>query len=311
MMKNTIFAGLPAVQMSNNELRLTIIPELGGKIVEMKDLRRGREWLALNKTAPFRLPKYGASFVGDYDYGGFDECFPTITACRYPKPPWQGAPLPDHGEIWSLPWELHQEAEKIDLVAQGVNLPYEFRRTIELLSNGGIHFAYQVTNKSPYPMEFLWSSHPLLSVHPGMQIDIPETRLHVDTAISFPARPGDVIPWPRYRGLDLNLVPESSAGMAVKLFSDRLSEGWAVLSDPNDGAALRFDFDPRAITHLGLWLNYGGWTGIPGGKPYFNLAIEPCIGETDNLETGMGEGNQVGALDAHQVKVWQLDITLS
>ena len=57
-----------------------------------------------------RPAAYGATFV-EQDMAGWDEMFPTILACAYPGPgPHHGAALPDHGEAWSLPWEVTQTA---------------------------------------------------------------------------------------------------------------------------------------------------------------------------------------------------------
>ncbi|MGD8997541.1 MAG: hypothetical protein PVH80_05485 [Anaerolineae bacterium] len=84
---------------------------------------------------------------------------------------------------------------------------------------------------------------------------------------------------------DLSGVPEPGAGVAVKLFSPPLSEGWAELHDPADSASFRFEFDPHLVTHLGLWVNYGGWAGAADADPYFNLGLEPCIGAPDTLDT--------------------------
>jgi len=57
---------------------------------------------------PFKPVAYGAVFV-DQDMSGWDEMFPTINACTYPAPsPYAGITLPDHGEVWVLPWEHDQ-----------------------------------------------------------------------------------------------------------------------------------------------------------------------------------------------------------
>ena len=59
---------------------------------QLFDLRREREWLFENPLLSYRLPEYGASYVRDFDAGGFDECFPTVGECYYPTAPWHGTP---------------------------------------------------------------------------------------------------------------------------------------------------------------------------------------------------------------------------
>ena len=304
------FKGIEALQLADDRLRLTVIPRWGGKVAELFDVRRQREWLFENPALFYRLPEYGADYGRDFDVGGFDECFPTIKPCPYPAKPWQGTPLPDHGEIWSIPWTATVEGEMLHLVTQGRRLPYRFEKSIRLLGDGAACFRYRLVNLSRFPMPFIWSSHPMLAIRPGMQLTLPVESMRVFYAPAFPAQSGQVIAWPRFQDLDLSRVPEPGAGMAVKLFSPRLSEGWAALADPEDGANFRFEFDPAAVTHFGLWLNYGGWTGVPGTEPYFNLAPEPCIGGAGALDTAM-EWQEYGLLPANGTQQWWLRVIVS
>lgn len=310
----TTFRDIPALRLEDDSLRLTVIPGWGGKIPEIYDLRRGREWLSENPALPYRLPHYGASYVRDFDVGGFDECFPTVGICRHPSPPWEGTPLPDHGEVWSLPWAARVEGDALCLSTHGVRLPYRLEKRIALHDGGRIRFEYIAVNPTPFPMPFLWSSHPLFALRPGIELDVPVDRVRVFSTPSFPARHGDVIPWPRFEGMELNRAPaphDSHMGIATKLFSAPLSEGWAVLRDPADGAAFRFDFDPTAVTHLGLWLNYGGWAGAVDAAPYFNIAIEPCIGAPDDLDVAVNHWHEHGLLPPGGSSGWWLQMTVT
>jgi galactose mutarotase-like enzyme len=306
----TTFKDMPALQLSDDYLRLTIIPEWGGKVSELFDLRRQREWLFENPVLPYRLPEYGGNYVRDFDVGGFDECFPTVGPCPYPTAPWEGTPLPDHGEVWSIPWAVQVDGGTLYLSTHGVRLPYRLEKTMRLLGNGSIRFTYHATNLSPFPMPFLWSSHPLFTLRPGMRLALPTTRMRIFSAPSLPAQSGDVIPWPRFEDLDLSRVPHPSAGIAAKLFSPPLTEGWAALFDPADGTTFHFEFDPAVVTHLGLWLNYGGWAGAPGAAPYFNLGLEPCIGAPDTLDVAVNHGQEDGLLPPSTSLEWWLDMTV-
>ena len=80
---------------------MSIVPALGGKIAHFE--LGGREWLWTSDVLPYTLPDESASYVETADTGGYDECFPTIAACKVPT--WirgfGGVKLPDHGELWS------------------------------------------------------------------------------------------------------------------------------------------------------------------------------------------------------------------
>ena len=316
MITGKTFKDLPALQVSDGVVRLTVLPAWGGKVAEIFDRRRGREWLFENPALSYercaaRMPAYGADYVGQFDVGGFDECFPTVGPCFYPTDPWRGTPLPDHGEVWSVPWDADVKGDVLNLTTHGVRLPYRLEKSIRLTGNGGIRFDYRAINPTAYPVPFLWSSHPLFAIRPGMCLKLPVDAMRVFSAPAFPAHHGDRIPWPRSDELDLSRVPQPDAGVAVKLFSPPLSEGWAELSDPADGAAFRFTFDPTRVTHLGLWLNYGGWAGAIGAQPYFNLGLEPCIGAPDTLDTAVNHWGEYGVLPPKGSQTWWLQITLS
>lgn len=87
MITGTTFKELPALQVSDSAVRLTVLPAWGGKVAEIFDRRRGREWLFENPAFSYercaaRLPAYGADYVGQFDVGGFDECGPGMLPPR-------------------------------------------------------------------------------------------------------------------------------------------------------------------------------------------------------------------------------------
>lgn len=311
MITETHYENLLAYRLADETLRLTVLPHWGGKIAELYDPRREREWLFRNPALPYRLPTYDSNYIRDFDVGGFDECFPNVGPGAYPSGPWRGTPLPDHGEVWALPWETQILGDELLLAVNGIRLPYRLEKTIRLLGHGRARFDYRAINHAPFPMPFLWSSHPLFNLKPGMTLNVPTQHLRVYAAPAFDARHGDVLDLTHAAAHDLSVVPDPRAGVALKLFSPRLTEGWAELRDPSDGATFRFEFNPEQVTHLGLWLNYGGWAGAPGVAPYFNLALEPCLGAPDTLDTAVNHWNEYPTLPPNGTLEWWLEITVS
>ena len=90
---------LEVVQVNTGAFSLGLIPELGGKIYSLKDLRTRREWLWQNPRLAFKHVQHDRSNIAEADTGGWDEYFPTVAACNYPSHPWAGAALRDHGEL--------------------------------------------------------------------------------------------------------------------------------------------------------------------------------------------------------------------
>jgi galactose mutarotase-like enzyme len=305
----TTFRGLAAYELTDGRVRLTIIPAWGAKIAAWRDLGRDREWLFDSPVLPYRLPEYGANYVRDFDVGGFDECFPTVGACLHPSPPWRGVELPDHGEVWSMPARIDVGEDTITSISGGVRLPYRFERSVRLLGDGRVRLDYRASNLTGFPMPFLWSSHALFALRDGMRVELPATAMRVYAAPAFAAHHGDVVPWPEaLPGRDLS-VADRRAGIVTKLFT-RARESWAAVADPADGARFRFDFDPARVTHVGLWINYGGWAGAPGAAPYFNLALEPCIGAADTLDVAVDHWREHGTLAPHGELAWWLEVSV-
>jgi len=306
--------GLQALALSDEKLRAVVVPAWGGKIASLYDRQRQREWLHTNPHFKFELPSYGADYVGLYDIGGFDECFPNIGAGRYPVWPWQAVSLPDHGEVWALPWSARQDDGGLTLAVHGVRLPYRLEKRLSL-TDGCLRLAYRAINPTPFEMPFVWSSHPLLDVQPGMRLEVPARSARVEggTAAFMSqtgVEPGEVVPWPVVGDLDLSTIPGAEAGMAVKLAARELDEGRAALVDPQAGARFEFRFDPVLVPQVGLWLNYGGWSGKDGAPPYYNIGFEPCMGGRDRLDLAM-EAGEYGLLPPESTLNWWLEIRLS
>lgn len=310
--------GFEAIRIQTGAIALTIIPELGGKVSSLCDLRTGREWLWRHPRYPYKRVPHGSSYVNKADTGGWDECFPSVSACPYPSDPWQGAAIQDHGELWSQSpeFEIDEQAETVALSTrwQGVALPYTFNRTITLDANSSvIHSEYQVQNHADQPLNFVWCIHPLLAIEPGMQLRLPASaRFHV--AGAFPddlVTSHENLQYPfAASGLNLPLLPETDSGRAIKIWSDPLAEddGWAALRASDGEFKIRWDVN--LLPQVAAWMNFGAWAA-DGGTAYYNLGLEPCIGAQDSLNDAVNIYNLFASLPPHGERSWWLDIELS
>lgn len=297
---------LEATLLRAGDLAVVVVPALGGKLCSI--VWQGREVLARN---PLRSAHYAASFA-DFDASGFDECLPTIGACAYPEEPWQGIAIPDHGEVWSIPWSRRVDADRLRLGVHGVRFPYTFEKTVELRPSGSIRLAYALTNHAPFPFKFLWSAHPLLAPRPGMRVHLPpETRVRVDW--SKGDRLGGPLaehPWPlshdRYgQEIDLGLLLGPETGHVDKLYTTRLYDGWCAAHDPTDGFYVMMQFPVARVPYVGLSINLGGW---PVDRPaYYNLGLEPCNGYPDRLDVAIASGDCAVAGPGERIE-WRVDL---
>ncbi len=312
--------GFRRINVDNGKIAFTLLPELGAKIHSLRDLRSDHEWLWTSDRLPLGKHPYGVSYTKYADNGGWDECFPTVGACEYPLSPLEGTTLPDHGDVWSQPWEtttLHRN-DAIEIVSRvlAVAVPVQFTRTLKLAaSDAKVTFNYAATNSANHEVAFIWSAHPLFNIESGMRLRFPESaRFNMYFApepTQLPETRGLRWPFTIKRGatpVSLDPLPGPDAGVAFKVWSDALHEGWAVLSGRNGELQLRFD--PSELPQVALWLNAGGWTGI-GGAPYYNLALEACIGAQDLLEEAVTRYHNFGILAPFETRRWSLTVALT
>jgi galactose mutarotase-like enzyme len=307
------------IEANNGLIALAVLPELGAKIISLRDLRTGRQWLWTSDRLPLARHPYGVSYTENADTGGWDECFPTVAACEYPLEAHRGVALPDHGDLWPQAWSssVERRAEGIDIVTScpAIALPCAFTRTVSLRADAArLELHYTVHNQGPHEIAFIWSAHPLLRIEPGMVLEFPvSARFNVYSATArttLPQRAGLCWPVPvRCDGHDIRIdpLPGPDAGVAFKIWSEPLVEGWTRLVA--DDGALRMRFDVAEIPQVALWLNAGGWSGI-GGEPYYNIGLEPCIGAQDSLAEAVTQHRQYAMLRAGETRRWTLAVDL-
>jgi hypothetical protein len=309
--------GFNAIHVNTGVIELTLVPELGGKINSLRDIRTSREWLWRHPRFPYKRVPYGSSYVAVADTGGWDECFPSVSECAYPSEPWRGAAIQDHGELWSqaAEFQMEERTEQVALLThwQGIALPYTFTRTIMLASDSPrIRVDYEVENKSDQSINYIWSIHPLLAIEPGMELLLPQSaRFNIGGAF-----PQDLISLENKvdypfaaSGLNLPILPEASAGRAIKIWSNPLTADAGRASLRAKDGELKMYWDVKLLPQVAVWMNFGA-LGMDGGSPYFNLGLEPCIGAQDSLADAVDKYDLFATIAPHALKKWWLEIEL-
>lgn len=289
-------------------LALTVIPALGSKVVSLKDTVTGREWLS-RTSIPLGNAGYASSFA-DGDGSGWDEMFPTIDACILRNEPWTGTELPDHGEVWALPWQCSLlEDNRLHCTVEGRRLPYRLEKWYSFTKDGKLRIDYTAHNLSPDPLPFLWAAHPLFQVEAGMEIIVPEGLNRITVSYSHNDRLGshrEVRTWPEplpeRPNIHLDVVEAASAGTAEKFyFNGILEEGRTSLYDPAAGEMLTMTFPQEQVPYLAIWANYGGY----GGQ--YHVALEPATGFLDNASAAWERG-QTSVIAGHGQYNWYLEL---
>jgi hypothetical protein len=296
-----------AHRLRNEYLQMEFIPELGAKMSSLRSLVSGREFL-LPPSRPYRRPAYSDDFA-QYDTSGFDECCPTVSACEYPSGRFAGRLMPDHGDLWSTPWQCEVKRDELFCEVQGRCLPYIFRKRAHLELSTAV-LSYEIENVGDDAFSWLWSAHPLLAVESGCRVVLPSevTTLFVNwSSAERLGKFGANCLWPIARDkngtkVDLSRFG-SSVGAADKLFTSRLSVGECGVMYPQTDESLSIRFDPKVVPYLGLWICQGGWPSRNNG--HFTLALEPCTGRPDSLQEAMKAG-ECDLLQPGQRVNWEL-----
>ncbi len=130
-----LYKGEEALELQSDELRAFILPGRGGKLASLYSREFGLELLSQIPCEHYTAPPDGHIFSPE-DSSGFDDMFPTISECVYLWEPWRGSLMPDHGELWSLPWLLEEiEESAVQLSVLGKAFPYAFTKKFELAKN--------------------------------------------------------------------------------------------------------------------------------------------------------------------------------
>ncbi len=303
-----------AVILENEVLRVAITPEHGARTASIIYKPQNRELLWQNQNREHARPVYAAGYE-EGEFAGFDEMFPTISRCYYEDGPWAGEEMPDHGEVWTLPWDcsIAEDGCSVTFTVQGVRFPYQFSKTVSLKGPDGcsLHIDYQVENKSAFAFDFIWAAHPLFNTHPGMRFIVPEGMNRIINAV-----PGKTLgPYGRESDfplvknidnskVDLSVVPErNTEGYQKYYFSGKVSEGWCLLYSPEWKLNIQLTFPKNIVSYLGMWLNEGGFEG------QYNIAPEPATGAMDRVDFSKMWGKN-STLKRYDSLSWFLEIAV-
>ena len=277
--------------LANDAVSLSIAPELGGRIVSLRDRTSRREWL--DGWAPAAKRRiWQPTDPSNFETGpgaGIDECFPTVLPCKIGR-----KALPDHGELWNHAPEFNFDAKGSFSCRWVLKcLPLDFQRRISIAKNE-VRLDYRIKNRAATPTPFLWAWHPLFKWQRGDQI-------HTTEKTCLSPGGGALMPWP---GNDLSkaFFPKGTTP-AAKVFLGPLSKGRAGIHAAN-GASLSLTWPATLFPYAGIWITRGFWKGL------HHWAIEPTNAPVDRL-SDIQIPSDVSLLAPHEVREWTLRIKLS
>jgi hypothetical protein len=298
-------AGMTELQIRTDRLALSVVPDAGGKILDLVELGSGFNLLWQNPRIPL-APTYPGAPFDDVWCGGWDDMFPTDVPCEV-----AGNTYHDHGDLWIGPWEWDVASDNgaqavVHLRRYSPSLPCRADKWISADRTGrDVRIRLALTNEGTQPVRFLWNQHIAHAIGPGSRVHLPVSRLTV--AGPTPSRAGDAtqVNWPIHGGsLDLSRLPGPDAGVTEFLCADDLRAGWCAVTHPGPGVAVRFGFDPAVFATPWLWGVFGGWRG------HQLLLTELCTSRPGSLATAVADGS-AATLAAGQTLETEVVVTVS
>jgi galactose mutarotase-like enzyme len=262
--------GACGVSLRGYDIEVVVLPQRGGKIASLRQRATGREWLEQPEGELRDPPDYGSPFA-EAEMFGWDEMLPTIVSSSYPDGEYRGTRLPDHGELWALPWEVRAEGETLVCSTAGRALPYQLTRAMSV-ERSRLYLEYELSVTGRSSLWLLWAAHPQFAVELATRVVLPtEVRQLLDV---WPSPEPAAVSWP---SPDIESTAGLAAGAGRKLYAlPDAKIGTAALVDA-DGAWLQLEWDPTIVPYLGIWLDNGAFARHPV------IALEPTNGFYDDL----------------------------
>ncbi|MBP3965894.1 hypothetical protein [Paenibacillus lignilyticus] len=287
------YRGCLSLVAENESVRVETIPELGGKIVSLLYKPTGKEWLLDAGDRPMQKLDYGSNFC-DGDMSGWDECFPTIDACSAGED--GSLNLPDHGEVWALPWQAEVSGDALGCTVEGRQLPYRLTRTLSLPGERRLRLNYTVQHLGGAPFSFLWVAHPQFAVDEPTRILTPPSVREMN-CIYGKADRDFMIP-------DVWAYGPETTGEGTKFYyNGAVPEGWSGLLGMNSHAYMIVSVPKDTVPHFGVWIDQGKFNDRT------TIALEPGIGYYDSLERAERNGTSVRLREGESYS-WSVDILL-
>ena len=310
------YKGQKAIVLESNQLKATFLPGIGAKMASLVHKPLQKELLTQRLGEKYKTQPYDGNYlIGEGS--AFDDMFPNIDACFYNRFPWEGTPLPDHGEVWQLPWEMDTMGDKVHFKVNGIRLPYVMERWLNFDDDDTLVINYKATNPTPYEMDFVWAAHIMLNANEGDTIEVDENLKNAFVTYCMSRQMGDygrIITFPLcddMNGYPVNLqnLPGPVKNDFFKFyFQESMKYGVCKLNYLKEGKSLKIWVPVNEVPYLGLLYNSGGGKDIidmDGTNFYF----EPCTAPFDRPDIARLHNKQ-STLKPYEEKSWYLKIAV-
>ncbi len=271
-----VWKNLQGIRLENEILSVVLLPALGGKVASIYRRDKDFEMVAQCEKDAYQIPGFGADFSA-YDASGLDDMFPNIFAAEVEL---HGKRYfyPDHGEIWSRPFQAEISANGVKLFCRSNLFDYEYEKII-YLQGERVCLKYDIHNRNDCPLPCIWTFHGLMRYEENMELlygtDVQRFR---NVFESQELGRVDEIYQRENSVYDFEKVPCSCSRTMVKYYAeDKIKDGFCGYRYPSHRLECRYHYDPEKLPYLGVWISAGGFRGD------YNCALEPANGYYDDI----------------------------
>jgi hypothetical protein len=299
------YRGLTALVLENELIRADIFPEAGAKIYNLvyKPLDYNLMWH--HPRVPLERVPLGLPY-DDYFSGGWDELFPNDA-----PGPFGGLDLPDHGELWSRPWDVEvvrrdPEEVTVRLSRHNAVTTTFIEKWISLRAGESVlRFRHRVVNLGKDRLDFLWKLHPAIVSSEHHRVDVPGRKGEYVSAEWSRLDDADLVfDWPHATGADgttadLRFPLPISSGKRDFVYVTELEAGWCAVTDTRNEVGLGLTFPTRVFPSVWLFMPHGGWRDIQ------TIILEPCTAYPKDLAIAKRQGtiSNLGAGESLECEV--------
>jgi hypothetical protein len=272
-----------AIELANDDLHVTLLPEKGCDILELVDCRSGIDVLFKAPWGHGRKPVYApnsfAAWIEAYP-GGWQVLLPNGGDASTES----GVEWGFHGEAGLIEWRVDEvTAQAACFSTSLVTAPLAVTRRVSLERNV-LCVEERVTNCGRDAVEVMWGHHPTFGapfLEPGCVIQASaRTFTADDVAPGTGLEPGTSAPWPRAAlddggSVDLSLLPGREEQRAVLGYLSDFENGSYSISNPRLGLKVTLRWPLDLFPHAWFWQELHATSGYPWYRRAYTTAIEP------------------------------------
>lgn len=274
--------------LENTAMKLTIRPDLGGRIDQLQDCQTGRDWLwhPAEYTGQPRSLSTGTPFDDNWT-GGWDEIFPNDAATTF-----RGHQLVDHGELWSQSWDVLEASQFcVKLAYQCQTVPVAVEKTIWLDEvRPSARIEYRFENQSQTTIPFLFKQHCAIAIDEGDEILLPDCLIEPVT-LDFSTIIGQAkqTRFPHAFAADgqeitVQRIPPRSANLQEFWYTSNLASGKCGIRHSASQSSLVMRFDTADFPYVWVFQTYGAW------RNHYVVVMEPATTIPYDLEVACQQG---------------------